>query len=306
MDVTTDALTPDASLDITGWKKAVGGIFAVLLALLFFISGGWKLTDPFLWSQVVGQFKVPSEIGLPLAIAVGVGETFCAALILVPRFRRWGSILMSVILVGFMLYFAVNYGALAGKDCSCFPIVKRTVGPGFFIGDSIMLACAILAGWWARRPYGVRDALIILAAICVFAGVSFGVNETRESGVRAPSSVTVDGKPYSLEQGHIFVFFYDPSCPHCDAAARRMAKLDWKDTTVLAVPINNPQWAASFLHDTGLKALTSDDAKPLRDVFKFVNAPYGVALNRGREKTAVGNFDESEPARTLRAIGYVR
>jgi hypothetical protein len=213
---------------------------------------------------------------------------------------------MSLILVGFMLYFAVNYGALAGKDCSCFPIVKRTVGPGFFIGDSIMLVCAILAGLWARRPSGLRGALLVLAAICVFAGVSFGVNEARETGVRAPGTITVDGNPYSLAQGHIFVFFYDPSCPHCEAAARRMAKLDWKDTTVIGVPINDPQWAASFLHDTGLKALTSGDVKPLRDVFKFVNAPYGVALNRGREKAAVGNFDESEPARTLRAIGYVR
>jgi hypothetical protein len=92
---------------------------------------------------------------------------------------------------------------------------------------------------------------------------------------------------------------------HCDAAARRMAKLNWKDTSVIAIPIDQPQFAASFLHDTGLKAGTSLDLKPMRDVFPFVNAPYAVALSNGRQKAAVGNFDESEPARTLRKIGFV-
>ena len=36
-----------ASFDLPAWKKAIGGICAVLLAILFFVSGAWKLTDPF-------------------------------------------------------------------------------------------------------------------------------------------------------------------------------------------------------------------------------------------------------------------
>ena len=93
----------------------------------------------------------------------------------------------------------------------------------------------------------------------VFAGVSFGVNLARESGVKAPASITVDGKPFSLQEGNTFLFFYDPTCTHCEAAARKMAKLNWKDTNVVAIPIDTPQFAASFLHDTGLKAGTSND-----------------------------------------------
>ena len=44
-----------------------------------------------------------------------------------------------------------------------------------------------------------------------------------QTGTKAPDSITVDGKPYSLQHGKIFLFFYDPNCGHCDAAARTMS-----------------------------------------------------------------------------------
>src|SRR5581483_8490922 len=79
------------SLELPGWKKAISSISAVLLAILFFVSGAWKLSDPYTWSELLGQFKVPSEIALPFTLALGIGETLGAVLILVPRFRGWGS-----------------------------------------------------------------------------------------------------------------------------------------------------------------------------------------------------------------------
>jgi thiol-disulfide isomerase/thioredoxin len=147
-----------------------------------------------------------------------------------------------------------------------------------------------------------------LGAVVVFAGVSFGVNNARESGLKAPASITVDGKPVSLQEGNTFLFFYDPTCPHCEAAARKMAKLNWKDTKVVSIPIDTPQYAASFLHDTGFKAGTSSDVDLLRGIFKFATAPYGVALVRGHQKATVdvGLFEkDGEPAATLRSLGFV-
>jgi hypothetical protein len=208
-------------------------------------------------------------------------------------------------LVVFLLYVAANYAALAGKDCSCFPIVKRTIGPAFFVGDAVMLLMAVLTGWWARSSENIRAALVVLGAVVVFAGVSYGVNATRQSGLKAPESITVDGQPFSLRQGELFLFFYDPECMHCDAAARRMAKLNWKSTKVIAIPTHDNQFAAAFLHDTGLKAGTSFDLKLLRATFQFVDPPYGVALERGRQQAVVASFDDSEPAATLRRIGFV-
>jgi uncharacterized membrane protein YphA (DoxX/SURF4 family) len=294
-----------ARFDLPAWKKTISGVAALLLAILFFASGAWKLTDPFQWAQALTEFKVPSAFALPFTLVLGVGETLSAVFVLVPRFRRWGSWLIALMLVAFMLYVGVNYGALAGKDCSCFPIVKRTIGPGFFVGDAVMLLMAAITGWWARPSENIRAALVILGTVLVFAGVSFGVNATRQTGLKAPESVTVDGQPYSLQRGDIFLFFYDPECMHCDAAARRMAKLNWKNTKVIAIPTHDFQFAAAFLHDTGLVAGTSLDLKLLRATFQFVDPPFGVALHSGHQKAVVASFDDSEPAATLRRIGFV-
>ena len=141
----------------------------------------------------------------------------------------------------------------------------------------------------------------------VFGGVSFGVNSARASGLQAPASITVDGKPFSLQEGKTFLFFYDPTCTHCEAAARKMSKLNWKDTKIVAIPIDTPQFAASFLHDTGLKAGTSNDLDLLRGTFKFATAPYGVALIRGHQKATVdvGLFEtDGQPAATLHGLGF--
>jgi len=298
-------LGDSAVLDLPPWKAIVSALCAAALAVIFFSSGAWKLTDPFQWSQAMGQFQVPADLALPFTIALGIAETFAALLIVVPAFRRWGSWLIALLLAAFMLYIGAKYSVLVGKDCSCFPLVKRAVGPGFFVTDAAMLGLAILAGWWSRRPENLRGALVILGAVAVFAGVLYGVNATHQSGIRAPDSITVDGQPYSLKQGNVFLYFYDPECMHCDAAARRMSKLNWKNTRVIGIPTRVPQFAAAFLHDTGLRAGITNDVQPLRSLFKFVDPPYGVALVNGRQKTDVANFDESEPAKTLRKIGFV-
>jgi len=296
------------SLDLPAWKKAIGGICAVLLAIVFFVSGAWKLTDPYFWSQFLVELRMPLALALPAALAVGIGETVGAVLIVVPRFRRWGAMLIGFLLIAFMIYIGANYSTLVGKDCSCFPLVKRTIGPGFFVGDGAMFLMAVVAGMWARSSENLRAALLILGAVVVFGGVALGVNSARASGLQAPASITVDGKAFSLQEGKSFLFFYDPTCTHCEAAARKMAKLTWKDTTIVAIPIDTPQFAASFLHDTGLKAGTSNDLALLTKTFKFASGPYGVALVRGHQKATidVGVFEkDGEPAATLHGLGFV-
>ncbi len=294
-----------AVMELPGWKVGLATLLSVLLAIIFFVSGSWKLTDPFQWQQALTQFLVPGNLALPFTILLGIGEVFGAILILIPRYRRWGGWLIAIMLVAFMGYMGFNYSALVGKDCSCFPLVKRSVGPGFFIGDAVMLAMALGASAWSRKSESIGPLFVILGAVAVFAGVSYGVKANQMSGLKAPDSITVDGKQVSLQQGHIFLFFYDPECLHCDAAARRMAKLKWKDTQVISMPTRMPQFADDFLKTTHLRAGTSNDSKMLRETFKFIDPPYGVALDSGHQKAAVTDFDESEPAKTLRSIGYV-
>ena len=294
-----------AAVDAPAWQTALSWIAALSLALLFLISGLWKITDAQGWAVRVAQAKIPQMISLPVAILVGIAETFGAVLILVPRFRRWGAILLALLLVVFLAYFAVNYNTLRGEDCSCFPWLKRVVGPGFFISDAAMLLAAIAAFFWSKPSTSRRSALLVLAAVSVFALVSYGVNEVRQTGTKAPDSITVDGKPYSLQSGKIFLFFFDPECMHCFDAAKRMSQMNWGDTKVIAIPIQNPQFGPQFLQDTGLKASLSADVAPLRKIFPFVSAPAGVALVNGREKAPLNQYEGEEPGASLKKLGFI-
>jgi hypothetical protein len=127
-----------------------------------------------------------------------------------------------------------------------------------------------------------------------------------QSSIQVPETIAVDGQPYNLRQGHVFLFFYDPSCSHCEEAARHMSTYSWKkDVTVIGLPTNDPQWAASFLHDTKLVAKTSSDSALLRKLFVFTSPPYGVVLDNGRVKSILTHFDAPEPQPSLQQSGFV-
>jgi uncharacterized membrane protein YphA (DoxX/SURF4 family) len=292
-------------VELPPWKTRAAWLAAVLLAALFLASGLWKILDTDAWAQRIAQLLLPASLGVPLALAVGIAETLGAVLVLVPRFRRWGAVLIGLLLVAFMAYFAIHYTALRGADCSCFPWVKRAVGPQFFAGDLAMLALALVAGWWSRPSGTVRTMLVIAGAIAVFALVSYGVNETRQTGTRAPATILVDGRPYDLSHGKYLLFFFNPACSHCFESAQRMSALRWGPTRIVAIPVEMPQFAPQFLSDTGLKAVISSDFALLSRTFGYTAYPFAVAIDNGHEKTAIRRFDSTEPAATLRRLGFV-
>jgi uncharacterized membrane protein YphA (DoxX/SURF4 family) len=293
------------AVELPGWKTRLSWVAAVLLAVLFLASGLWKISDTQAWAQRITQLKLPGALGVPLALLAGIAETLGAVLVLVPRFRRWGAILIGLLLIAFMGYFAVHYSALRGADCSCFPWIKRAVGPQFFLGDLAMLGLALVAGWWSRPPGGLRTVAVVAGAVAVFALVSYGVTEVRQSGTRAPASILVDGQPYDIAHGKYFLFFFNPACSHCFDSAKRMATLEWGQTRVVAVPVELPQYAPQFLTDTGLKAVVTSDFGLLKRTFGYTAYPFGVAVDSGRERAALPRFDETEPAATLRRLGFV-
>jgi uncharacterized membrane protein YphA (DoxX/SURF4 family) len=291
-------------LEPAGWRSRLSWAGAVPLAVLFLVSGVWKITGPQGWAARIGELQVPHALTLAAALGAGIAETVGAVWILVPRFRRWGAILIGLLLAGFMAWFAFNYGALRGADCSCFPWVKRVVGPGFFAGDAAMLGLAVLAGIGARRPAGARQAMAVAATVAVFALLSYGVETQRATGATVPAEVTVNGQPYAIGRGRFFLFFFNPQCSHCADAAKRMARLDWRDATVIAVPIEQPQFAGQFLDETGLRAVVSTDFRKLRQAVGYTSYPYGVAVEDGRQKARLTGFDAPEPEAALKRLGF--
>ncbi len=291
--------------EMAAWKSALGTLCAWLLGLLFIVAGVWKITDPLAAAERMRQALVPHALSLPAAIGFGVAETVAGAWLIVPRFRRWGAWLTGLLLVAFLLYIGVHYNALRGEDCNCFPWVRRAVGPAFFFSDAVMLLMAVAAGWWARPSAGRRSAAMVIGAVLVFALVSFGVAAVRQSTVTAPSWILVDGRPFSLEQGRVFIYFFDPECSHCDQAARWMSAYRWRNVTLISVPTAQPQFAQDFVNATGFRSLISTDVERLRGVFSFADPPYAVALENGRQRAAITRFDLREPRETLRRLGYV-
>jgi len=306
MGATTTAGLHGETFEMPAWKSIVSHVSAALVAILFLAAGIWKILDPFRVQQMFEQLLVPIQVSMALVIALGILETLSGALILTPRYRRVGGVLASLLLLAFMIYIGARYQSLVGRDCSCFPWVKRAVGPAFFPEDGAMLALALLAAWLSRKPPSLRVPAMILAGVAVLSGASYGYNVTHQSGIQVPETITVEGQPYSLHKGRVFLFFYDPVCSHCNEAATHMATYHWKsDVTVIRLPTNDLQWGASFMKDTKLGAKNSPDAKALRKLFTFSYPPYGVAVDRGRVKGVVSHYDAPEPQPSLKQLGYV-
>jgi uncharacterized membrane protein YphA (DoxX/SURF4 family) len=302
-------------MEMPSWKSVAGHVAAAFTALLFLITGVYKALDPYHFAQMLEQLMQPvgwAKQFLPwsmgMTILLTIAELMAAVLVLIPRFRRWGAMHASALLVVFMLYMGVNYKELAGADCSCFPILKRAVGPGFFVGDSAMLAVAVLAGLWAKPAKPVlRSFAVIAGAIVVFVAASYGVAYGEHNGVTAPDSVIVNGQPMDLTNGRFFIFFYDPECSHCNAAAKHMGTLKWKsDMKLIAVPVRQARWAEAFLKDNDFKAMTSLDLDKLKKAFPFGDPPYGVVIANGRQIGSVPHYEEGgEPDLTLRQLGAI-
>lgn len=290
------------------WKFRLAWVCAIGLAVTFLVSGIWKLTDPQSAAVRMTQALVPKLLSMPAAIGFGIAEVFTGVLLLVPRFRRWGAWLAALMLVAFMVYIGIFYNTLRGEDCNCFPWIRRVVGPVFFITDFLMLLMAAAAGWWARPSRGWRPALAVLGAVCVFAAVSYGVaTRAPQEGIVAPETVMVAGKPFALHEGKVFLFFFNPECLHCAHAAKELAKLDWGDTRIIVVSTQLNQFAPDFLKETGLKADgIADEAETLRAVFRFVDVPYGVALDNGVQQAAFADMESPMVAQQLRRLGFAR
>jgi hypothetical protein len=283
-------------------------VCAILLAIIYLVSGAWKMLDPFKTGELLEQAQVPSGFGTLGAAALGTLEVLAAVLLFTPRYRRLGGIIGSGLLIFFIGWIGYYYHTLVGRECSCFPIIKRSIGPMFFVSDGIMLLFGLAAWAWSERLRSWRGPALVLASLVAVAGLSYGINASRRHSVQIPNPIVVNGKPTDLTHGKVFVFFYDPSCMHCDAAARFMSGFDWNGTQVVAIPTVNPQWAASFLHDTHLKANTSLEVDKMKAAFPFVDPPYGVALEDGVVKARFGQaqFNAPSPKPDLERLGFAK
>jgi uncharacterized membrane protein YphA (DoxX/SURF4 family) len=297
----------DAAGRLAGWKSRAGAASAVILSVLFFASGIWKLTDLDATAERMVQSLIPVALSVPAAIAVAIAETFTGVLLLIPRFRRWGSWIAGLMLIAFMIYIGALYNRLTGEDCNCFPWIQRVVGPAFFAGDAAMLALAGLAGRWSGKSQGRRRAAVIFCCVCLVACGCYTTSAIRRGHADAPETAVVDGQQLNLRQGRVLLYFFDPECSSCYAVAQEMSKREWGTMRIVALPTREQRFARSFVTDSGLRAGISPDAASLRKVFPFTDPPYAVELDRGKvvARFNSGQLEARTYYETLKRLGYL-
>lgn len=287
------------------WKNYAAWVGAVLVAALFLLAGGWKMSDPIGAGAKLAQAKVPGFLSEFGAVSFGIAETFAAILILIPKYRKLGAWLIGLMLIAFMAWVGWYYSVLQGEECSCFPWIKRAVGPGFFVGDTLMLLCAVVAGYWAKWNMEWKKPAVLLIALTVLGVGNYAWAISKQTGAVAPESVQlVDGTTHSLREGRQLVYFFDPQCMHCFHAAQSMSKLNFTGTKTIAVPTEVKQFAGQFLTDTKFEAKVTNDTDKLKKVFLFGDPPFLVLIENGRQKAAINRFDEPEFTNGLVASGF--
>lgn len=289
------------------WQRTAEWTAAVGLAALWLVAGLWKLSDITATQVRLTQALVPHSLSLASALFLGAAETFAGVLLLAPSWRRWGAWLSGFLLSVFLVYIGYNYRALTGADCSCFPWLKEAVGPMFFVRDGALMLLAAAAGWWAAPSRGPRRAALALAGVAALAAGLWAVDRTRDHGAAAvPVSITADGSEFSLRQGRVFLYFFNPSCLHCFQAAQALARFEWQ-AAIVGLPTQDFNQGRDFFRDAGMTNVRlSPDTARLREFFPFQDVPYAVAIENGTVRAKIVFFEETQLGETLRRAGFTR
>jgi hypothetical protein len=310
MDMASSTVTENA-----GWQRYLSHFAAIVMAIVFLASGGYKMLMPLDAAERLTQVLIPGHLSVAAAVGLAISEIFAALMLLTPRYRRFGAALMLAMLGAFCIYVGVNFERLQGEDCGCFPWIERAVGPVFFITNAVMMLLAGIAGWWSPVrtqwlfPNPARASLAVLALLVLVSVGSATLATSRETGLEAPATIQVGDETVSLVEAPTFLYLYDPECAHCLQSAKMMAQWKWGETRLIAVPTVNMEWGEYLVKDSGLPAeLATDpeDVAALRQIFEFANPPYGVALRRGKARITVRYADFTpELEQTLRADGFL-
>lgn len=297
------------SQKLQGWRSTLGWVCAGIMALAWLVAGVYKLSDIGGFQVKLAQLLVPSGLTLPATLVVAISELFAGVLLLRPAWRRMGGLVSTALLLGFMAYMAVNYTALQGEDCSCFPWLERAVGPAFFWSDAAMVLASLIAAWFAPKMTGIGQTKYVLFGIMALAAVGLGYDKFGPAGgTDVPAVITVEGEQYQLRDGKVLIYFFNPTCLHCLAVGKELSKYDFA-ADFIGVATQDPDFGPGFLDDAGLTGMVdlSPDLGLLKETFPFDDVPYAATVDNGvvTHRFTLIELEEPEMGRRLRELGII-
>ncbi len=292
-----------------GWKNIAGWTAAGLMAALWLVAGLWKLSDISGFQVKLNQLLVPAALTLPATLAVAAGELFAGILLLRPAWRRLGGLFSTFLLLVFMVYVGVNYEALRGADCSCFPWIERAVGPPFFWGDGAMVVVSLIAAWFAPRMGALHQLKGLAIGVAALSVLALGWDKLGPApGGEVPATIQVQGERYNLRQGRKLLYFFNPTCLHCLDVGLALSKYEFSGDFIV-IPTQDPDLADGFLQDAELagKVKLSSDLDLLKETFPFSDVPYAAAVEDGAILHRFSMIELEEPGmgQKLKELGIV-
>ena len=195
-----------------------------------------------------------------------------------------------------------------GADCSCFPWIKRAVGPAFFIGDGIMMLLAIGAGVWARASNGISPCRSDSRRRRSLRAGLFWLRLYPPYRHKGPGGHRRGGWPVHLSSAKekFSSISSTPSVSIVWKPAGKLAALNWSGTRFIGVPTENPQFGDRFMGKSGLtgKGPVSKDLAVLRRPSRSTYPRPALPSRTATRKPCCLQFEDKEPLNTLKKIGF--
>src|SRR4051794_31853570 len=114
-EAVADFAPSSGSFDLVRWKRNLAAICAVLLGLIFLVSGAWKVLSPLRTGELLEQARVHAGWGVLGASTLGSLELLAAFLLFTPRWRKLGGLIGSALILFFIGWIGVYYHSLVGQ-----------------------------------------------------------------------------------------------------------------------------------------------------------------------------------------------
>lgn len=134
-------------------NKYILFLFRLLVGGLFIWAGTLKIVDPLGFAQSIKNYRFfPQEVCFLLAIILPSIEIVTGAFLISGLFRRTSSLLISLMLVGFIMLVVLALVRGIDTDCGCFGSLSRKADLKLILADSLFLYMALSVFWAKPRP----------------------------------------------------------------------------------------------------------------------------------------------------------
>jgi putative oxidoreductase len=127
-------------------------LFRVIVGGVFIWAGALKIADPLGFAQSIKNYQVvPHTLAFLIAVVLPWVEVLSGAFCIIGVFKRSSSLLLSLLLSGFIGFVALALARGIDTSCGCFGSFSRRADFSLILTDAVLLVFS-LSVFFARPP----------------------------------------------------------------------------------------------------------------------------------------------------------